>query len=463
MLPVQVRLACPHCGSKLFGVAEATPRHVGCPRCKGAVEIPSLGALAAARAQQAAATPATAAPAPEPRSELIPVVCRLCKTRMYAQPAQVGQRLRCPDCYTETLVERPKERRRVERAPVDAYTLAGDGPRPPEQLLAMPCPLCHTRLHFPVSAAGSTATCPDCGRSFTVPQPRVLQRRAQPDLVAGEYGVGEAPSRAPATQPILREHRPAAAVDEASEPRWTFFSGVFTFPFRGAAALRWFYLSAGLLVVGQLVGLIAGLWLKAAEGNSIGGVAMAFPAIALLWVSLLTFSFGASCFLSIVQETAAGADDVESWADLDWRLWVLPLVYVAFAGLCGAALGYGAGRLIGGYIEVAVAAGIALLGPLVLVSTLETGSPLNPVSLPVWASLLRRWWAWLLYYLLSGVVVALAVAVYGGLMGVVGLQLAGLLGAPVAAAAWFIVARLLGRLVWRASWENLPDEPDEDA
>ena len=38
---------------------------------------------------------------------LVPVVCKLCGTRMYVPISMIGQKKKCPDCYTETLVKAP--------------------------------------------------------------------------------------------------------------------------------------------------------------------------------------------------------------------------------------------------------------------------------------------------------------------------------------------------------------------
>jgi hypothetical protein len=73
-----------------------------------------------------------------------------------------------------------------------------------------------------------------------------------------------------------------------------------------------------------------------------------------------------------------------------------------------------------------------------------------PYSLIILGSMFRSMGAWITYYLLAAIVVALA---FGGLL--LGLQggfyVAALVGGPCLAAGWLIVARLLGRLVWRIS------------
>ena len=85
--------------------------------------------------------------------------------------------------------------------------------------------------------------------------------------------------------------------------------------------------------------------------------------------------------------------------------------------------------------------------PVILLSMLETGSVLNPISLAVWGSLLRRWWAWLGFYILAGLLVAAVVGVEHGLQALGGPWLA-LPAAIFTATAMPVYFRLLGRLGW---------------
>ena len=88
-----------------------------------------------------------------------------------------------------------------------------------------------------------------------------------------------------------------------------------------------------------------------------------------------------------------------------------------------------------------------VLFPVLLLSMLETNSPMAPVSPPVWESVLRAWRAWGLFYLITvpaGVIVCVLAAIT--------LHNSVVLGAIVASilltAAWMTYFRLLGRLAW---------------
>jgi len=109
---------------------------------------------------------------------------------------------------------------------------------------------------------------------------------------------------------------------------------------------------------------------------------------------------------------------------------------------------------------------LVLIFPVSLLAMLETGSPLNPFSLPVWRSLLYAWWAWGLFYVETTVLIgvlgglALLAAIYVPAMGMV-------VAAPLLVATLMIYFRLLGRLAWRcgegaARGKQPPTKPVED-
>ncbi len=79
-----------------------------------------------------------------------------------------------------------------------------------------------------------------------------------------------------------------------------------------------------------------------------------------------------------------------------------------------------------------------------VLGALESDS-LSPLSLPIWKSLAMLVHAWALFYLLS----AMMLSMVGGVAVVAYLQIgiaSPLIFAPLAAAAWFSYARLMGRM-----------------
>ncbi len=102
-----------------------------------------------------------------------------------------------------------------------------------------------------------------------------------------------------------------------------------------------------------------------------------------------------------------------------------------------------------------------LLFPVVLLSLLENGSPINPLSGEVWRSMWRVARSWLTFYILSViVVVAQIVGVCLTLLG--GGATAVVLGPAIVVIGMMIYYRLLGRLALCCSVSAAAEEPDDE-
>jgi hypothetical protein len=224
-----------------------------------------------------------------------------------------------------------------------------------------------------------------------------------------------------------------------------FFAGTFTFPFRpGVLIYVVFLLTMHLLSVLQLgIGVSSPFY--------VGFVGGAFLA-ACAWGML------ASCYgLTILRDTSYGADNVE-WPSLLTLDALGDLGYVVTSLFFAVLPGWGVATLGQSPSEetlVVMVVSALLLFPVFLLSTLETNSPIQPYSLPVWQSVVRAQSAWILFYLLSFVLAFVAgplaielsfVAIedFGGSSGI----LAGAGAGAVLGVAWMVYFRLLGRLAW---------------
>ena len=176
--------------------------------------------------------------------------------------------------------------------------------------------------------------------------------------------------------------------------------------------------------------------------------------------SALLCGYLASAYgLTILHDTAHGADDVESWP----RALLLEdcgaMGYLASGLLLAALPGLlpaGVWHWLGVSRPWAIAVGFPALLPLFLLSMLERQSPLSPFSPRVWRSLLYAWRAWTLFYLLSFAALGLSAWLFD-LLGRHGGWTVGIVGwGLLAAVVWMAYFRLLGRLAWFCSgrWAN---------
>jgi hypothetical protein len=230
-------------------------------------------------------------------------------------------------------------------------------------------------------------------------------------------------------------------------PRWTFFSGVFTYPWRPQSMLPWVVLSIGNALCewsGLLV--LAGL----ASGSQPGALTAGLFGIGWIWLVILTGSYAAACVFAVMETTAYNYDAPYDWPEPDWRERFVHLLWMGWCFCLAAALivppsAFLADSLQGRALLSLI--GIGLLFPVFVLSTLETNS-LSPVSGPVWRSLVSELAAWITFYVLSGLLLAGCGVASAVLFRRLQMPSPLVLG-PLWAATILIYARLLGRLAWR--------------
>lgn len=116
-------------------------------------------------------------------------------------------------------------------------------------------------------------------------------------------------------------------------------------------------------------------------------------------------------------------------------------------------IGYGArliANLFGGPIWIVWTATTLQLYSIFQLSSREENFFLIPVTRPILRSLVGNWWGWLMFYGLSGLLIfaCIGLAIVGGTWSPV---LVTIVLGPMVAATLLIIARLLGRLAWRAA------------
>jgi hypothetical protein len=270
--------------------------------------------------------------------------------------------------------------------------------------------------------------------------------RAKP-LEEDGYAVRDAapPPRPDPSECLLPARTQVVAADPLPPPpKIAFLSGVFTFPWYLQTLGVWGLISIGLTV--SVLGIVLCTWLVDA-GLTLAARCFAMP---IAWIVLLSAGYTSGSLLAVVQGTSEGYDAIDDWPYGDWREWVWSLRYTALVLVPTLLVAAGVWCLTsfaGSWIP-AFAAGFFVY-PILLLSALETGSPLALYSRPVLGSLRTLWWGWAIVYAESGLLLAAwawyviaefpwapfrTVAVAG----------------PLLAAILLIYARLLGRLVWRA-------------
>ncbi len=488
-VPESITVTCPVCATRIAATREQMGQKVPCPDCNTPVEVRESVKSAPPKRSVRTMDPAEEYPLwgvgqPPPNVKAvyqtyIPVECSLCRTRMLATEAEVGQKLTCPDCGTATVVPplaKPASRHGAG-APADgketSYDVRADGGTPApepaayESYFPVICPLCNTRLHASPEQVGQELVCPDCQTHIPVLAPTASPRKIDP--MAGSevpYTVGAIAERPP-WQPVFTsvfaeteqvDRRGAKAGEPPAEqvmrrsllqPPEVVPPGLWRstvgFLFMETVWPRWLVFSGSMIVVYWLLTFAASLarvesistWILGLGYSGLAGTA------AIVW--LVVFSAN---MMVIVVETAAGADSIEGWPDGPYQDWMPDAFYVVnaltFSAIPGVALEWllaDSHMPTGPWLAVSLFTGF----PITLLSMLEWGSAIRPLSRSILASLLWSWWAWSLFYMATAALlsasVALAMLVIWGLGGWGAVP-----AAPILVGSLLIFFRLLGRL-----------------
>jgi len=131
--------------------------------------------------------------------------------------------------------------------------------------------------------------------------------------------------------------------------------------------------------------------------NFVAGRIVALPTGVIVFATL---SYLSAIFLSVIETTSTGRTEVDSLPG-DWRewFWTLPstLGMLAIAAFIGWFLSLGVPLNV--WLLIALCA--LLLYPILQLSSLETGSPLAPLSLPVLQSIVRHPFGWFIFYAIT--------------------------------------------------------------
>lgn len=415
----EVTVTCPTCHERLRVTLEERAQRVDCLFCRAGVNVPS-------------ATDAR---------------IRATGVKPTRPPDEIGE-------YSISLAPRGAEIRTNSRKAAPPAAVR-------DSVVRIECSLCQTAVEAVPQPRQHTVMCPECTAPVRIPANDVVVKWRQqqiaprPGAELGEFS-SLPPTASPA--PSLRLFDALGAVRQEEvplPPDWTFFSGVFSFPWRSDVIVRWAWMSFGLLVL-SLFAAMGLVMLGGVQGGAVpiaSGGALAFFALPMIWLTFWSGSYSVACFLCVVEETASGNDRISEWPEPHWKEWFAKLIYLMLVGIYPLVLSYGAGKLseaCGGPFGPVMAACGLLLFPINLLSALDANSVWVPFTKSIVLSLFRLWWGWLVVLVLSALIWGAWIASVVG-----GLRLNEFVTAfwtgPLLASVILIQARLLGRLVWRAS------------
>ncbi len=245
----------------------------------------------------------------------------------------------------------------------------------------------------------------------------------------------------------LRPRRP----DPPARPLW---DGVISFLWRPTSLTPLLLLVVGFGLLAMLAQVILDLYRAGMEGNRAALIGVGGFFLGFVWIAVWTGSYAAWGFLTIVQDTFAGNNEV-SWPHFAWKEWLLPFVRLLAILVFLLVIPWRLCTWLGLEVAAVVLFGISLaVLPLALLSALATDMMWNWFSAKILNRLFRRpralgalygYWLLILAVILPLGYAALVRSKFWA---------APLLGAAVAAGA-LLFARVLGRVGWVLSQVNL--------
>ncbi len=136
--PDYIRVRCKLCGTIMYATEESIGQELTCPDCETKTLVtPRPKAIPKPPPLPAHFEGATTFGVVDKNSvsknaALVPVVCKLCGTRMYAQESEIGGLKTCPDCGVQTEIKAvPPQQRAVFDPPDGEYDVRMDQMPPP--------------------------------------------------------------------------------------------------------------------------------------------------------------------------------------------------------------------------------------------------------------------------------------------------------------------------------------------
>ncbi len=304
------------------------------------------------------------------------------------------------------------------------------------------CPTCGSHFQGAPDCQAAKLKCPRCGTNLSSSSAEQPSLEGRLNISWTDDPSWDAPRRE-------RPHPPQRAM----------VSGVFSFPCYLSTLPRWGALAAWLAILLVLLRTDIGFLADA-------GIIARWGAVCCSLFTALIFGiwFAVTCatLLAVLEDTAAGLDRVENWPESIWLegFWAPVLIFnsSALAALPGIGISWTLWH-VAAVAPIAVPASLIVLFPIVLLSMLEAGSAIVPVSRALWSSLANSWRVWMEFYLESGLLAVsagwCAWALWSG-------QALGCLAlaAMTVTGALLIYFRLLGRLTWLCTQQSLEENDD---
>lgn len=345
----KIRFRCPHCSVTLASKSSDAGRQRQCPKCDKPFKVPrpKKATTPDAVAQARKKVSNDAARRKKRDEDLIAVVCGVCQTRVYAGTAQIGSTVECPDCFTQNMVKPPPKEEKKTSPRMDAS------------------------MNYDIEPEQVNETVTDRGQELLEEADRkvVEELEAAPKL-----------------------------------PNRPFVDGVYTYPFR-------------LMIFPLLIGITLGWTCFLVAARLALVLTFMIPAAAVLGIMVVLPAL--VTYQRIFENTSNGDDESDVRPEggifgiIDWLFEVIPIGFAAFLSLLPAAIPITSLQLGTEWALLAIVS-VHLIFPVIFMSMAENASVAGVYSGPVWGSLTKLPSTWFKFYASSTLLLAIGCAVIGG-------------------------------------------------
>ena len=180
--------------------------------------------------------------------------------------------------------------------------------------------------------------------------------------------------------------------------------------------------------------------------------------------AIITLCAMSAICLAVLTESSEGNDRLYNPPGAVFLDWMGEVFYLVFSAALAMAPGWLLCQVLKQELAFEFQAILMLVGwlftfPLLLLSSLENGSPMEPFSHRVFGSVTKRPGHWLLFVAVSALIVGGTLAAIGGLLTTS--PVVALLVVPLCIAAALLYFRVLGRFAWWLAESTATDEKNE--
>ncbi|MCC9605156.1 DUF973 family protein [Blastopirellula sp. JC733] len=391
--------------------------------------------------------------------EILKFACKSCNAQLQASASAAGDSFTCPHCEHAMRVPQP-----------DAVGVIRSGGRDKEATEAVVCPLCNTRVTVQATDLGKRVMCPDCETAFVAklsakklpPKPKTdladddgysLKDSVHDDTAAKEmaaryfqeaerrskeererHNLSDKPYQKMAEDRALAAHddephpekKRESLTPEDYDPRSTrvrypisLSAEAIATDFKFFADVqflsRWIVTSLGMAVVQYMAinAVIMGSGAKVGV-SGFGAYFNSFVLSALtVVVGAIVMVFLASAFMNISTSIASGVANLE-WPETPAFERIMETIFFVIALMLAILPAGLVSALVSPYLGVPVGGLSFLLFPYFYLSLLDSGTPLIPFSASILAAVGRKLHKWILFYIVTGAVLAV-ILVLGGI------------------------------------------------